>query len=481
MIEKLKRINDYKFEIPVGSFPGMRVPAWIFMTDELYKTAFEEDVIRQVVNASTLPGIVKASIAMPDIHYGYGLPIGGVVATDWYEGIVSPGGVGYDINCGVRLIKTDLEEKDILKVKDSLLSILFKNIPSGVGSTGKLKLTNTQMEDLIVNGSKWAVENGFGESLDLERTESSGKLEGADPYKVSKKAFERGKKQIGTLGSGNHFLEVQVVDEIFDKKKADTLGLVKGKITIMIHTGSRGFGHQVASDYIDMMESAIKKYKIELPDRELACAPIQSKEGQDYLKAMASAANFAWVNRQVIMHWVRESFEKVFRKSYNKLGMKLIYDHAHNIVKKEEHKINGRKKTVAVHRKGATRAFPPNHPEIPDVYKEIGQPVLIPGDMGRYSYVLTGTERAMEESFGTSCHGAGRVLSRHKAIKKAKGRSIEKELKEKGIFVRSDSRRTIMEEMPEAYKDVSLVVDTIEKAGISVKVAKLRPLLVVKG
>ncbi len=481
MLEKLKKVNEYKYEIPVGSFPGMRVPGWIFMTEELFKTAFEEDVIRQVVNASALPGIVKASIAMPDIHYGYGLPIGGVVATDWYEGIVSPGGVGYDINCGVRLVRTNLEEKDILKVKDSLLSILFKNIPSGVGSTGKLKLSTSQLEELMVKGSKWAVENGFGIELDLERTESFGRLEGADPSKISTRAFERGKKQIGTLGSGNHFLEVQIIEEIFDEQKAKTMGLEKGKVTVMIHTGSRGFGHQVASDYLDEMELAIKKYKIKLPDKELACAPIQSKEGQDYLKAMASAANFAWVNRQVIMHWVRESFEKVFRVSFEKLGMNLIYDHAHNIVKKEEHVINGKKRLLAIHRKGATRAFPPGHPDIPEIYRKIGQPVLIPGDMGRYSYILTGTQKAMEESFGTSCHGAGRVLSRHKAIKKAKGRSIEKELRAKGIYVKSDSRRTIMEEMPEAYKDVSLVVDTIEKSGISVKVAKLRPLLVVKG
>jgi len=481
LLEKLKKVNEYKYEIPVGSFPGMRVPGWIFMTEELFKTAFEEDVIRQVVNASALPGIVKASIAMPDIHYGYGLPIGGVVATDWYEGIVSPGGVGYDINCGVRLVRTNLEEKDILKVKDSLLSILFKNIPSGVGSTGKLKLSTSQLEELMVKGSKWAVENGFGIELDLERTESFGRLEGADPSKISTRAFERGKKQIGTLGSGNHFLEVQIIEEIFDEQKAKTMGLEKGKVTVMIHTGSRGFGHQVASDYLDEMELAIKKYKIKLPDKELACAPIQSKEGQDYLKAMASAANFAWVNRQVIMHWVRESFEKVFRVSFEKLGMNLIYDHAHNIVKKEEHVINGKKRLLAIHRKGATRAFPPGHPDIPEIYRKIGQPVLIPGDMGRYSYILTGTQKAMEESFGTSCHGAGRVLSRHKAIKKAKGRSIEKELRAKGIYVKSDSRRTIMEEMPEAYKDVSLVVDTIEKSGISVKVAKLRPLLVVKG
>jgi len=481
LIEKLKKISEYKYEIPVGSFPDMRVPGWIFMTEKLFKTAFEEDVIRQVVNASTLTGIVRASIAMPDIHYGYGLPIGGVIATDWYEGIVSPGGVGYDINCGVRLLKTDLEERDVLKVKDSLLSILFKNIPSGVGSTGKLNLSNSQLEELMVKGSRWAVENGFGTELDLERTESFGRLEGADPSRISKRAFERGKKQIGTLGSGNHFLEVQIVEEVFDEQKAKTMGLEKGKVTVMIHTGSRGFGHQVASDYLDEMELAVKKYNIKLPDKELACAPIQSKEGQDYLKAMACAANFAWVNRQVIMHWVRESFEKVFTVSFEKLGMNLVYDHAHNIVKREEHVVNGKRRLLAVHRKGATRAFPPGHPDIPEVYREIGQPVLIPGDMGRYSYVLTGTQKAMEESFGTSCHGAGRVLSRHKAIKKAKGRSIEKELKAKGIYVRSDSRRTIMEEMPEAYKDVSLVVDTIEKAGISAKVAKLRPLLVVKG
>jgi len=481
MKKYLKKINDYKYEIPVGSFPNMNVPGIIFMTKEVYENAFDAGAIKQVVNASTLPGIIKASIAMPDIHYGYGLPIGGVIATDWNKGIVSPGGVGYDINCGVRLLRTNLEKPFILKNKNALLNQLFNNIPSGVGSTSKLKLSNSELEEVMLNGSQWAVKKGYGLSTDIDKTESKGRLNGADPSKVSNRATKRGSKQLGTLGSGNHFLEVQEVDEIFDIDKAKKLGLEKGMITIMIHTGSRGFGHQVASDYLEVMERAIKKYNISLPDKELACAPLNSKEGDDYLKAMACAANFAWTNRQIIMHWVRESFASVAGLSPENINLSLIYDHAHNIVKKEKHFVEGKELLLAVHRKGATRAFPPGHDEIPDIYNEIGQPVLIPGDMGRYSYVLTGTKKAMEESFGTSCHGAGRMLSRRKAVRKASGRSIFKELSNKGIFLRSASKRTANEEMPDAYKDVSLVVDAIERAGISEKVAKLKPLLVVKG
>ncbi len=480
-INYLKKISDYKYEIPVGSFPDMRVPGLIFMTKNIFDNAFEEGAIKQVANAATLPGIVKASMAMPDIHYGYGLPIGGVIATDWQNGIISPGGVGYDINCGVRLVTTNLIEKDIEKNRGFLLNMLYKNIPSGVGSTGKLFLSDSEFNELMVNGSEWMIKKGYGRDDDLRKTESMGKYKGANPDKVSYRARERGRKQIGTLGSGNHFVEVQVVEKIFDKEKADIMNLEKGRITIMIHTGSRGFGHQIASDYLEVMEKAVRKYGIKLPDKELACAPIQSKEGKEYLEAMAAAANFAWANRQIIMEWVRESFKSVFKISDDSLGFKLLYDHAHNIVKKENHKIGNTEKTLAVHRKGATRAFPPNHPEIPDIYRNIGQPVLIPGDMGRYSYVLVGTEKAMEESFGSSCHGAGRILSRHKAIKKAKGRSIESELKQKGILVKASGKRTVKEEMPEAYKDVSLVVEAIELAGISKKVAKLKPLLVIKG
>ncbi len=481
MIKYLRKITDYKYEIPRGTFPDMRVPGLLFVTEEILKYAFEEQAIKQVVNAATLPGIVKASIAMPDIHYGYGLPIGGVIATRWDSGVVSPGGVGYDINCGVRLLRTNLKEVDVKKRIRNLLSELFKNVPCGVGSESKLRLSDSEFDELMVEGASWALKKGFGKPEDIEKTESKGKLPFADPSKVSMRARERGRRQIGTLGSGNHFLEIQVVDEIYDEKSAKVMGLEKGLVTIMIHTGSRGFGHQIASDYIEVMERAVKKYGIKLPDKELACAPINSKEGKDYLSAMASAANFAWTNRHMIMHWTRESFIRALGVGENELGLELVYDHAHNIVKKEKHVVDGKELWLAVHRKGATRAFPKGHPEIPDKYKSIGQPVLIPGDMGRYSYVLVGLEKAMEESFGSSCHGAGRVLSRHKAIKRARGRRIDKELEREGIIVKASDRRTIAEEMPEAYKDVSLVVSAIEKARISKKVAKLRPIGVVKG
>ncbi len=478
MKEKLRKISPYKWEIPKHG--KMRVPGIVFASEEVIKDV-EDGALQQVANAATLPGIVKASMAMPDIHYGYGLPIGGVIATDWYEGIVSPGGVGFDINCGVRLIRSNLTLKDIEPRKEKLLNALFRKIPTGVGSTGKLRLSHSELREVLANGSGWAVRKGYGTERDLEVTESGGKLPWADPSEVSTKALERGKDQLGTLGSGNHFAEVQVVEEIYDEKIAKEFGLELGMITLMIHTGSRGLGHQVATDFLVVMEKALSKYKIWLPDRQLACAPIQSKEGKRYLGAMASAANFAWANRQIIMHWAREAFKEALGMTYEEMGLELIYDHAHNIVKKEEHRLNGRKLTLAVHRKGATRAFPPGHPELPAKYRKTGQPVIIPGDMGRYSYLLVGTPRAMEETFGSSCHGAGRVMSRHKAIKAAKGRSIEAELKNMGILVKSASRKTVMEEMPEAYKDVSLVVESIEGAGISRKVARMRPLLVIKG
>ncbi len=458
----------------------MRVPGVVYASEEVIRDV-EDGALQQVANAATLPGIVKASMAMPDIHYGYGLPIGGVIATDWYEGIVSPGGVGFDINCGVRLIRSNLTLKNIEPKKEKLLNALFRKIPTGVGSTGKLRLSHSQLREVLADGSHWAVKKGYGTERDLEVTESSGRLPWADPSEVSHKALERGKDQLGTLGSGNHFAEVQVVEEIYDEETAEEFGLKLGMITLMIHTGSRGLGHQVATDFLVVMERALSRYRIWLPDRQLACAPIQSKEGRRYLGAMAAAANFAWANRQIIMHWAREAFREALGMNYEEMGLELVYDHAHNIVKKEEHSLNGRKLTLAVHRKGATRAFPPGHPELPSRYRKTGQPVIIPGDMGRYSYLLVATARAMEETFGSSCHGAGRVMSRHKAIKAARGRSIESELRNVGILVKSASRKTVMEEMPEAYKDVSLVVEAIEGAGISRKVARMRPLLVIKG
>jgi tRNA-splicing ligase RtcB len=480
-LERLKRIDSTKIEIPSDYKPNMRVKGIIYV-DEVLEKELETQSIDQVANVATLPGIVSASMAMPDIHTGYGFAIGGVAAFDLKDGIVSPGGVGYDINCGVRLLRSDLKKEEVIpRIKD-IVGVLYNEIPSGVGSRGKIRLDPDNEKRLLLTGARGAVEQGFGEPSDLERIESGGFIEGADPDLISQKAYERGRAQQGTLGSGNHFLEIQYVDEIYDEKIANALGLFKDYITVMIHTGSRGFGHQVCTDFLEVMEKAATKYKIDLPDKELACAPYSSPEAQDYLAAMRAAANYAWANRQCIMHWTREAFSKIFfGSSPRELGMNLVYDVAHNIAKIEEHVVNGKKMKLIVHRKGATRAFPPNHPELPEIYKSLGQPVLIPGDMGRVSFVLVGTEKAMKETFGSTCHGAGRVLSRHQAIKKAKGRSIWREMEEKGIIVRSAGRETLAEEMSEAYKDISNVVDVVHNAGISKKVAKLRPIGVIKG
>lgn len=479
-IERLKRIDENRLEVPSDYKPGMRTKGIIYV-DNVLEKELESESIEQVANVATLPGIVGASMAMPDIHTGYGFPIGGVAAFDMEEGIISPGGVGYDINCGVRLLRTNFR-KDILvpKLKE-LIDALYNEIPSGVGSKGKLRLGTEDEEKLLLNGARWAAENGFGDASDLEKIESGGCLEGADPSIVSQKAYERGRAQQGTLGAGNHFLEVQYVDEIYDEKAANALGLFKDQITVMIHSGSRGFGHQVCTDFLEVMSRAVQKYNIILPDRELACAPFNSPEAQDYFGAMKAAANYAWGNRQCLMHWTREVFMSVFNVSPVELGMTLIYDVAHNIAKIEEHIVNGKKKKLVVHRKGATRAFPPGHPELPAVYRNLGQPVLIPGDMGRASFVLIGTEKAMSETFGSTCHGAGRVMSRHQAIRQAKGRAIWREMEDKGIIVRAAGRETLAEEMSEAYKDVSNVVDVVHNAGISLKVARLRPMGVIKG
>lgn len=479
-LEKLKRIDDTKIEVPQDFKQGMRVKGIIYV-DTVLEKELEPQSIEQVANVASLPGIMKSSMAMPDVHTGYGFSIGGVAAFNLKDGIVSPGGVGYDINCGVRLLKSNLQKNEVIpKIKD-LVTMLYSEVPSGVGSKGKLRLRTEDEKRLIRKGARWAVEQGFGDAGDLEKTESGGCLAGADSSIISNKAYERGKAQQGTLGSGNHFLEVQYVDEIYDERAADSLGLFQGQVTVMIHTGSRGFGHQVCTDFLQVMGKAAHKYKIVLPDRELACAPFESSEAQDYLAAMGAAANYAWANRQCIMHWTRETFAKVFRISPKKLGMGLIYDVAHNIAKVEEHVVDGNKMKLIVHRKGATRAFPPGHPELPDVYRHIGQPVLIPGDMGRVSFVLLGTEKAMQETFGSTCHGAGRVMSRHQAIRRAKGRAIWREMEDKGITVMAAGRGTLAEEMSEAYKDISDVVDVVHRAGISKKVARLRPIGVIKG
>ncbi len=478
----LEKVDEYRWRIPRSYMGGMKVDGRIYADEKLVKTIKTDQSLQQVANVAHLPGIVKYSLAMPDIHWGYGFPIGGVAATDPEDGgVVSPGGVGYDINCGVRLVRTNLKTEDVRGKMKALVAAIFAKIPCGVGEEGKISLSPKEEREVLHRGSAWAVENGYGLPQDLEFTEEHGQLKSANPDFVSQRAFTRGKRQLGTLGSGNHFLEIQRVDEIFDPKAAQVLGLEKDQITIMIHSGSRGFGHQVCGDYINNLGNAAKKYGFQLPDRQLVCAPVNSKEGQRYLSAMACAANYAWANRQCIMHWTREVFQNFFRMSASELGLELIYDVAHNIAKLEDHLVDGVSRKLCIHRKGATRAFPPEHAEIPAKYRSIGQPVLIPGDMGTASYVLVGTQRAMEETFGSTCHGAGRVMSRRAAIRATKGRSLQRELEDQGIFVKYRGRDTLKEEMSEAYKDVNEVVKAAHGAGISLRVAKMKPLGVMKG
>ena len=481
MTSKLVRIDEYRWQVPMDYKPGMRVPGIIYASDALMELIKKDQSIEQVANAAMLPGIVKASLAMPDMHFGYGLPIGGVVATRMDDGVITPGGVGFDINCGVRVLRTNLSRADIKDKVRVLVEGLYSSIPTGVGAKGALRLSQQEFDRMLVKGARWAVEQGYGGRDDLDRIEAGGCIEGADPDKVSAKAYERGRGQLGTLGSGNHFGEVQYVERIFDRKAAEALGLWEGQVTLMIHTGSRGFGHQVCTDYLKVMEQAVRKYGFNLPDWQLACAPIGSPEGRDYLGAMRAAANFGFTNRQIIMHWARETFMRVLGLSPRELGMTLIYDVAHNIVKFEEHEVDGKKMKLAVHRKGATRAFPPGHPETPELYKDAGQPVLIPGDMGTNSYILVGTEQGMRETFGSTCHGAGRVMSRAAAVKACRGRSIERELEDIGIIARYTGRDALKEEIPEAYKDIDQVVDVVHNAGIAKRVAKLKPVGVIKG
>jgi tRNA-splicing ligase RtcB (3'-phosphate/5'-hydroxy nucleic acid ligase) len=480
MAVKLRQVDEYRWEVPREG--KMRTRGLVYASREMITKIQEDRSLEQVANVATMPGIVGASLAMPDIHWGYGFPIGGVAAFDVDEGVVSPGGVGYDINCGVRLLRTNLERPQVAGRMDELVNALFANIPSGLGSRRKdLKLTIPTLKQVLRLGGAWAVKQGYGESSDLDHIEARGQIEGADPDLVSQFALDRGKDQLGTLGSGNHFVEIGYVTEIFDESLARALGLFLNQIAVIVHTGSRGLGHQVCDDYIKVMLKATSKYGIELPDRQLCCAPITSTEGQQYLAAMAAAANFAFANRQLITHWVRESFEQVLHMGPRDLGLELIYDVAHNIAKIENHQVNGKSMKLCVHRKGATRAYPPGHPETPAAYKETGQPVLIPGDMGRYSFVLVGTETALTETFGSTCHGAGREMSRAQATKVARGRNIVEEMAKKGIVVRGAGRATIAEEISEAYKDVENVVNVAHGAGISKKVAKLKPLGVIKG
>ena len=475
----IKQLDKYQWEIPQTG--KMRVPGIVYSTAAMLKSPKQEEPLKQVVNVATLPGILKASMAMPDMHWGYGFPIGGVAAFDWQTGIISPGGVGYDINCGVRLAGTALNEKDVRPRLENLVNALYHNIPSGLGKKGSLTLSVSEEKKVLRDGSRWALQQGFGEPVDIDHTEDGGCMANADPALVSKRALERGRSQLGTLGSGNHFLEVGVVAAIYDEKVASAFGLFEGQVTLMIHCGSRGFGYQVCDDFLAAMTRHVQKLNIELPDRQLACAMIQSEMGRRYRYAMACAANYAWANRQILLHKSRAVFQQVLGIGPRDLQMNLVYDVCHNIAKKEEHRINGKKQVVCVHRKGATRSFPPGHPALCEEYRDVGQPVIIPGDMGTASYVLAGTHKAMEKTFGSTCHGAGRVLSRKAAKKASKGRSIQRELEDKGILVRWTGRGTLAEEMPDAYKDVSEVVGVVHGAGISKKVAKLRPIAVVKG
>ena len=477
----IERINDNLFEIPKTG--NMRVPGRIYATEEMMRSIIDEDEsIQQVINVAHLPGIQKYSLGMPDIHWGYGFPIGGVAATDIYDGVISPGGVGYDINCGVRLARTDLHHDDLKNGIDKLVSGLFQNIPTGVGSEGAIrKLNDREMRRVLLNGAQWAVENNYGEAVDLDFTEEKGCLQRADPSTVSVRAVERGRNQLGTLGSGNHFLEVDVVDAIYLPDVADCFGLFHNQVVVLIHTGSRGFGYQVCDDHLRSLSRLSASYGFSLPDRQLACAPISSRAGQDYLGAMAAAANFAWANRQVIMSLAKDTIVSVLGISAVSLGFRLVYDVCHNIAKIEKHRIDGREKEVCLHRKGATRAFPPGNEQIPERYKISGQPVIIPGDMGRYSFVCAGTTTAMEETFGSTCHGAGRLQSRKKAKKMGAGRDLYGELRRYGVTLQARGRGTVAEEMPYAYKDVAMVVDVMDKSGISRKVARLKPIGVIKG
>jgi len=477
---KFEKIDDWRWRIPKSG--GMLVDGLIFADEKMLNIIKTDESPQQVANVAHLPGIVKHSLAMPDIHWGYGFPIGGVAAFDMDDGVISPGGVGYDINCGVRLLRSAISRSDITRNMRDIVDTLFMNVPTGVGSCRKdIKLGMEEQRNVLKNGAGWAVSQGYGTKDDLLFIEAGGCLSGADPDKVSNRALERGKTQVGTLGSGNHFVEVGYVAEIYDTAVAEVLGLKKDNISVIIHTGSRGLGHQVCDDYIKVMINAAKEYGIDLPDRQLCCAPIKSEQGSEYFKAMASAANFAFANRQMITHWVRESFEGVLGTGNNILGLEIVYDVCHNIAKFEDHKVDGKKKKLCVHRKGATRSYPPGHEEIPDAYKSIGQPMIIPGDMGRYSYVMVGTENSMNETFGSSCHGAGRMMSRNAAKRLAKGRPIARELEKSGILVRATGRTTLMEEISEAYKDVTEVVDVVHNAGIGKKVAMLKPLAVIKG
>ena len=476
-----KKTGQLTYKIEPDSSQGMRVPVTIYANENLLEKMMSDRTIRQAINVSTIPGIVGSSVVLPDGHEGYGFPVGGVAAMDAEEGMISPGGVGYDINCGVRLLRTGLKENEVRPKLKDLVTDLFNSVPSGVGSKGAIKLNQSQLDEVLVKGVGWAINNGYGNKEDAEVCEENGNIANADPDKVSDRAKKRGAPQLGSLGSGNHFLEIQKVAEIHDEEAAKRMGLEKDQVTILTHCGSRGFGHQVCSDYLRVSEQALKKYDISLPDRELACVPNSSEEGESYRKAMFAALNFAWSNRQMITHWTRKSFERVFKQSESDLEMNLVYDVAHNIAKVEKHNVDGKLRSVVVHRKGATRAFPANRDEVPSKYRDLGQPIFIPGSMGTASWVLLGQPNSMNLTFGSTAHGAGRTMSRSKARRNYTESQVKKYLSDKGIVVKALTRDGIVEETPQAYKDVDSIVNVSHELKIATKVAKLVPIGVIKG
>jgi len=482
MIQKrdLKKVDSFVYEIPTTYRDDMRVPARIYADEQLLEAALTERSVEQLVNTTTLPGVVKYTLAMPDIHQGYGFPIGGVAATQPPDGVISPGGIGYDINCGVRALASDIERDELAPYVEDLLQAMYRLVPTGLGKGG-IRVSKRELDMVLERGAAWAVSKGYGTKQDLQRTEAEGCLAGADAAHVSERAKNRGRQQLGSLGSGNHFLEIDEVTEIYNEEVASVFGLRQGFITVQIHCGSRGLGHQVCTDYVKLLQKAVRKYGIELPDRELVCAPFESPEGQEYFAAMAASANFAWTNRHVIAHWVRRAFEEVLAGKIPSWELTQVYDVAHNIGKVEHYTIDGKRTKLVVHRKGATRAFGPRSNELPKAYQGVGQPVLVPGSMGTASYVLVGTDKALDLTFGSTCHGAGRVLSRTKAKKQIWGEDLMRELRQQGIAVKAGSMAGLAEEAPAAYKDVERVVNVVEGAGIALKVARLEPLGVIKG
>ncbi len=480
-IQDMRKISEHEWEIPASYRSDMRVPVRIFTTQRLLEAVLTDRSLEQAVNAATLPGLVGQVVVMPDMHQGYGFPIGGVAATRYPEGVISPGGIGYDINCGVRLLASQIEYEAVKGEIDALVTAINANCPSGVGVKGAVRLSAGNLDKVLAEGSRWTLKNGYANEMDVRRTEDGGCLEGADPFHLSDRAKQRGRPQLGSMGGGNHFIEIDRVEQIFDEEAARVMGLEEGNLAVQIHCGSRGLGHQVCSDYVKRLQGAVQKYNIKLPDRELVCAPMDSPEGEAYLSAMRGAANYAFANRQVLAHFVRRAFEETLAGRVSSWDLSQVYDVAHNIGKIETHEVNGRPVEVCVHRKGATRAFGPGAADLPPEYQAVGQPVLVPGSMGTSSWVLVGTEESMNRSFGSSCHGAGRVMSRSKAKKMVRGTDLRERLEGEGIHIRARSMAGLAEEAPQAYKDVDAVVNTVCAAGIARKVARLRPLAVVKG